>query len=246
MPKNHIIPPVGQPSVLGLINARGGSKGVPRKNVKPLCGKPLIVYSIEAGLGSRIISELVVSTEDEEIANIARKWGAQVPFIRPAHLSVNNVKQMGAVLHAIDFLEKEWGKEYDIVVLLQPTSPLRTSRDIDCAVEKMINTGADSVVSFTEVRQHPYQMYRLENERPVKLIDAPRTRRQEFPAVFMLNGAVYAARRDVIIQKRSFIGDKCVGFVMSQAESVNIDTYLDWEIAEILMERKQISKKSRR
>ena len=223
--------------VLGLVNARGGSKGIPGKNIKTLLGKPLIAYSIEAGLASRSVTDVVVSTEDEEIARVARECGAQVPFVRPAHLSADNVRQMGAVLHALEFLERVKGAAYDIIVLLQPTSPMRSAADIDAAIDTMLSAGADSVVSLSPVTEHPYQMYRIDEGRPVKFVEKPRMQRQQFSEVYIANGAVYAARRSVVVEKESFFGGNCVAYVMNDECSVTIDEPSDWTRAEFFMSR---------
>ena len=151
-----------QPRVLAVIPARGGSKGIPRKNIIPIHGKPLLAYSIEPALKAATLTRVIVSTEDEEIAQVAREWGADVPFMRPSELATDRAKSLPVVQHAIRTLEVEEGQPYDAVVMLQPTTPLRTSEDIDRGVRMLFETGADSVVTVVEVGgHHPFRMKRL-------------------------------------------------------------------------------------
>lgn len=219
-------------NVLGLIPARGGSKGIPRKNVRVIAGKPLIAWTIDAARRSALLDAVVVSTEDEEIAETARSWGAQVPFMRPSHLSADDTPGIDPVFHAIDMLPY-----YDAVLLLQPTSPLRTADDIDGLLTQAIETGAPSVVSVCEPEDHPYWMYRLGTDgRLERLIDAPPVaRRQDLPAVYALNGAMYFARVDWLREHRRFVGEGTLGYPMPGDRSSDIDGPMDWRIAEWLL-----------
>jgi N-acylneuraminate cytidylyltransferase len=224
--------------MLGLINARAGSKGIPHKNIKPLLGKPLIAWTIEAALQSRALSHLVVSTEDAEIAAIAAQWGAQVPFQRPMHLATDEALQIDVVLHAVAQMEQREAQPYDVVVLLQPTAPLRTSSDIDQALQLLIESGADSVVSFSPVIQaHPYYLYTLEAGKPQPFVAStdPLLQRQDFPTVYVRNGAIYATRRDLLVQQRTYYGADCRAYVMPPERSINIDTPFDWQLVECMM-----------
>ena len=143
-------------NILGLIPARGGSKGLPRKNIKPLLGKPLIAWTIEQALASRYLDRVVVSTDNKEIAEISKKYGAEVPFMRPKELAEDNAKGIDVVLHAIDWLkENNKRKQYDLMMLLQPTSPLRATEDIDKAIETLFLKEAKAIVSVCEVAHHP-------------------------------------------------------------------------------------------
>lgn len=173
---------------LALIPARGGSKGIPRKNIKPIAGKPLIAWAIEAALRSRLLDAVVVSTEDEEIAEVARQRGAQVPFLRPPELAQSDTPGIDPVLHALEQLP-----EFDAVLLLQPTSPLRTTEDIDACIGLAQDMPASSMVSVSEPEKHPYWMYRLGADQHLQtLIDVPPiSRRQELPPVYAMNGALY-------------------------------------------------------
>lgn len=219
--------------VLGLIPARGGSKGIPRKNVKRIAGKPLIAWSIEAALRSRSLDAVVVSTEDAEIAAVAREWGAQVPFLRPAEFAQDDSPGIDPVLHALEQLP-----EFDAVLLLQPTSPLRTTEDIDACIELAQVQASPSAVSVSEPTKHPYWMYRLDGgQRMQPLIDVPPvSRRQDLPAVYAMNGALYYARADWLRQQRNFVTAQTVAYVMPPERAVDLDTALDWKLAELLLQ----------
>ena len=234
--------------VLAIVPARGRSKGVARKNLRLLSGRPLIAYTIEAALASRYISHLIVSTEDAEIADVSRSLGADVPFVRPLELALDHSSQLDVVLHALESVEGSRQITYKMVLLLQPTTPLRTTADIDNAVEKLMVTDADSVVSFHQVEQgHPYYMYTIDDDRPKPLLEAPAniTRRQEFPAVFVRNGAIYATRRDVLVQERTFYGQNMRAYLMPIERSINIDTEFDFGMAEFLLQRQLLSKEGK-
>ena len=227
--------------VLGIINARGGSKGIPRKNIKALKGKPLIGYSIEAGLKSECIDDLIVSTDDEEIAAVAKEMGASVPFIRPADLSGDNVRQIEVILHCINYLKDEQQKNYDYIALLQPTSPLRIAEDIDNAYDLLIEKQADSVISFTSVENHhPYHMYYIEDHKIKSVIDHDRSnlQRQTLQEAFIVNGAVRIVNTDVLIKSKSFFSDNSVSYIMPNERSINIDEPYDWQLAEFILSRR--------
>lgn len=221
--------------IFALISARGGSKGIPRKNIRRIAGKPLIAWTIEAALSSRMLDAVVVSTDDEEIAEVARRWGAQVPFLRPTYLAQDDSPGIDPVLHAINHLPG-----FDAVILLQPTSPLRTTEDIDVCVGLARDMQAPSVVSVSEPVKHPYWMYRLgADQRLQTLIDVPPiSRRQELPPVYALNGALYYARSDWLKQHRTFVTAETVAYVMPPERSVDLDTLLDWKLAEILLKER--------
>lgn len=217
---------------LGLIPARGGSKGIPRKNVKLLAGKPLLVWTVEAALRSGVLDAVVVSTDDEEIAEVARNAGAAVPFMRPSEFAQDDTPGLYPVLHALDQLP-----HYDSVLLLQPTSPLRSTDDINGCVELATRLGAPSVVSVAEPDRHPYWMYRLTAGQTLQpLIDQPAVlRRQDLPTVYSANGALYCVQSDWLRQRRSFITSETVGYVMPAARSIDLDTPMDWKLAELLL-----------
>lgn len=227
--------------VLGLINARGGSKGIPRKNIKMLGGQPLIAYSIQAGLAATSLARVVVSTDDPEIADVARRFGADVPFLRPAELAGDKSLQIEAIRHAIGWLEQA-GDVYDAVAVLQPTCPLRQADDIDGAIALMEGSGADTVIAVERVEgYHPFTMYSAGDAgflTPLLPANKAGVLRQEFPPVFWRNGAVYAIRRSVVMEQNSLYGERVAGFVMPRERSVNIDEPLDWVIAEALLQHR--------
>ncbi|PRC91484.1 cytidylyltransferase domain-containing protein [Solimicrobium silvestre] len=217
---------------LALILARGGSKGIPRKNIRLLAGKPLIAWSIQAALNCPQIDSVVVSTDDEEIAQISRTWGAQVPFMRPAELALDSSPSMDAILHALDQLP--W---FDTILVLQPTSPLRTTADIIACLNFAFTQQANAVVSVCEPANSPYWMYKLGADcRLSKLMDTNDiSRRQDLPDVYALNGALYFAQTSWLRRTQSFLTHETVGFVMPADKSIDIDTPLDWKIAELLL-----------
>ena len=220
--------------ILAIIPARGGSKGVPRKNIRELAGKPLIAWTIEETKKSRYIDRCIVSTEDDEIATVAKKWGGEIPFMRPGELAQDGTPGIEPVLHAINLLP-----DYDIIVLLQVTSPLRTVEDIDGCIEKCLREGAESCVSVTEVESSPYWMYTLQDKnviKPLLMIDKEKSyQRQKLPKVYQLNGAVYVCNRSFLIKEKDFIGENTLGYIMPNERSYDIDTVLDFKLVECLM-----------
>lgn len=225
---------------LAIIPSRGGSKGLPRKNILPLLGKPLIAYSIEAARASRFIGRVVVSTDDVEIAEIARRYDAEVPFLRPPDLARDDTPSLPVVQHVISQLQKSDGYEPKVIILLQPTSPLRRTADIDRSVALLTKSGADSVVSVCIAEHHPYWMKSLEGDqvRPF-LANAPEhNRRQDLPPVYRLNGAVYVTRREVVTQHNLLLGSDTRGVVMDADSSVDIDTLLDFKLAEFILRQR--------
>ena len=219
--------------VLALITARGGSKGVPRKNVAPLCGQPLIAWTVQAALGSAHVDRVVLSSDDEEIIATAREWGCDVPFVRPAPLAADDTPGIAPVLHALD----EVGEGFDWVVLLQPTSPLRAAADVDACIEAAASAGAPACVSVTLVPESPWWMFTLGDDgRMTPLLDgdAEVTRRQDSPPVYALNGAVYAARIGWLREHERFVTAETVAYVMPPERSVDIDTSADLAFARVL------------
>ena len=219
-------------NTFALIPARGGSKGIPRKNIKTIAGKPLIVWTIEAALRSPMLRAVVVSTDDPEIAEVARRAGAQVPFMRPAQLAQDQTPGLDPVLHALDQLP-----QYDSVLLLQPTSPLRTTDDIEGFLNLVAQKKTPSAVSVTEADTHPYWTYRLNTDQTMaRFVDvAPVARRQDLPAVFSLNGAMYFAEANWLHDSGSLVSAETLAYVMSKEHSVDLDTPFDWKFAELLL-----------
>lgn len=221
-----------KPKILGIIPARGGSKGVPRKNIRDLAGKPLIAWTIEEAKKSRYIDRLILSSEDDEIIEVAKEYGCEVPFKRPLELAQDDAQGIEPVLHAI-----EQCPGYDYVVLLQPTSPLRTVEDIDGCIEKLLASDADFCVSVTEPDKSPYWMYTVENDRMIPLIlqDELVARRQDLPKIYALNGAVYVGRINKLLNTKSFVTNESLAYLMSQAKSFDIDTERDFIISEFFI-----------
>jgi CMP-N,N'-diacetyllegionaminic acid synthase len=234
--------------VLALITARGGSLTLPRKNVLPFCGKPLIAYSIEAARAARAagapIDRIIVSTDDKEIAQVSKSYGAEVPFMRPGELARSDTPSLPVVKHAVANAEETRNNAYDWIFLLQPTSPLRTSDDIVAALQLASKPDTTAVIGVTNANSsHPFKLRIIEGEvlKPF-LKDGPQpSRRQDFTFdVYRTNGAIYLARRDIVMEQDSFYGSKPVPFVMPPERSVDIDTALDFEIAEFLFRRNQV------
>ena len=215
-----------------LIPARGGSEGIPRKNIKLIAGKPLIVWTIEAALRSSLLEAVVVSTDDAEIAEVARRAGAQVPFMRPPELAQDHTPGLDPVLHALAQLP-----QFEAVLLLQPTSPLRTTEDIDACLGMATNQLAPSVVSVCEPDIHPYWTYRLAEGQSLQplIAAAPVARRQDLPTVVAVNGALYFAKADWLRRSGSLVGPETLAYLMPRDRSVDLDTPLDWKLAELLL-----------
>ena len=235
--------------ILGVIPARGGSKSVPRKNIALVAGKPLIAYTIEEALKSKLLTRVIVSSEDQEIIEISKRHGAEVPFVRPKTLATDRALAVPTIQHAVREVEKMEGSEYDFVVMLQPTTPLREARHIDDCLKKLIQTGADSVISVLRVwDKHPYRMKIIKRGRLCDY-EAETTEnmpRQDLPAVYLRNGAVYACKRNVLMNDNSFKGRDSRPYIMSEEESVNIDSVLDLRLADIILKEKMHGKSSNR
>jgi CMP-N,N'-diacetyllegionaminic acid synthase len=218
--------------IVAIIPARGGSKGVPGKNLRDLAGKPLIAWTIEAALRSDCFASVVVSTDDPEIATVAQAWGASVPFMRPAELADDTTGGMEVVFHALEHLP-----QFRYVVLLQPTSPLRTADDIRDALKMCVAQGRPSCVSFVQASTHPHHCFSIDEGmiHPAIENSTTNTRRQDMPEYFALNGALYIADCSWLQANRSFVGPETLPYIMPPERSVDIDTLLDFEIAEILL-----------
>ena len=231
--------------VLTVITARGGSKTLPRKNILPFCGKPMIAYSIEAALNARRagapIDRVIVSTDDAEIADVSRKFGADVPFMRPPELAKSDTPSLPVVQHAIAFAEQEGALTYDWILLLQPTSPLRTEDDILAALGLITEPGTTAVIGITSANtSHPRKLKLIEEGilRPFEDDGFQPVRRQDFGYdVYKTNGAIYLARRDVLMQEGSFYGNCPRPLIMPAERSIDIDTQLDFDMAEFLYRR---------
>jgi len=225
--------------VLGIIPARGGSKGIPRKNIRLLAGKPLLQYTAEAALGAKSLARVILSTEDEEIAEVGRKCGLEVPFLRPAELARDDTPTLTVLQQAVRALE-EAGDRFDAIFTLQPTNPLRLAADIDGAAALLDRTGADSVISFVDTgERHPARMKFIGEE--ARVIDPPFAeqfegqRRQDLPKIYLREGSVYLTRRDTLMLHNTIKGRDCRAWIIPQDRACNIDTLFDWFLGEQML-----------
>lgn len=227
--------------IMAFIPARAGSKRVPNKNIKSLCGKPLISYTIEAAKKSRHINRIVVSTDSEDIAAVAKDCGAEVPFLRPGNISQSDSTEMQFFEHALDWFESNENYMPDLIVLLYPTSPFRKSESIDRAIEKMLkHPEADSLRSIKLCSEHPYKMWEIENDylRPFVKGKDPNIHTfsyQLLPSVYTQNASIYITKPSTIRVKKSPTGDIIIPFIMDEMESVDINTPIDFKFAELLI-----------
>lgn len=223
--------------MIAIIPARGGSKGLPGKNIRPLLGKPLIAYAIESALGARSIDRVVVSTDDPEIAAVARRFGGEVPFMRPAELATDTAAAVDNYIYTVDRLARESGSTIDSFAVLLPTAPLRTSEDVDKAVEMFVARNADSVVSYTP-EAHPVRWHKYLNPDGsfVDILGDSLANRQDIRTSYYPNGAVYVFRT-ALIRERKYYSDRSYAYVMPRSRSIDIDTLDDFEFAEFLMRR---------
>ncbi len=227
--------------VIAIIPARAGSKGILAKNIVDLNGKPLISYTIEQALKVNIFDKIIVSTESMIIKKISEEWGANVPFLRSPSLSTDHAKTVDVVLEVLDTLLSKFGEKYDVVCLLQPTSPLRTLRDILNCVDLFNKKSPDSVVSLTRISEpHPHKMKTIVEGyvRPYQKGKDSSTPRQLLPEVYELNGAIYLTKTSVLKNERSFFGSNCIPYIMPKVRSVNINHPLDLKMASIILEDK--------
>jgi CMP-N-acetylneuraminic acid synthetase len=225
--------------VLGIITARGGSKGIPKKNIAPLMGRPLLAYTAEAALLAKGLHSIVLSTDDPEVAEVGRACGIDVPFLRPARLAEDSTPTVPVMQDVVRRLEAS-GESYDATFLLQPTNPLRTAEDIDGAIALLEHTGADSVISFVNTgERHPARMKVVDQEG--RVIDPPFAEpfegmpRQQLPKLYLRDGSVYLTRRDVLMQQNSLKGADCRAWIMPEERAWNIDSPFDLFIVEQMM-----------
>lgn len=223
--------------ILALIPARGGSKGLPGKNIRPLHGKPLVAWSIEAALECGCIDTLTVSTDSPEITEVAKSFGAEVPFLRPEELATDTAKTVDVVLHALDWYAAR-DRTFDVFILLQPTSPLRTAADILRGLELFVIRQARAVISVCRCEHHPFWTNSLPedgamaNFLPKDILNKPR---QSLPPYYRLNGALYIADVQWFYSAQSFFGTRTYALVMDRKNSVDIDEMLDFNLAELLL-----------
>ena len=224
--------------IIGIIPARGGSKSIPRKNLKLLGGIPLIKYTIDAANNSKLLTDVYVSSEDNEILSLVKSFGTKT-IIRPNKLAEDSTPMVPVLQHAINYLEPKIGK-IDILILLQPTTPFRIGKDIDDAINLLLETGADSVITLVKVEDcHPARMYRLEGNKMISIWDEKYKykRRQDLPPIYLRNGAVYTYKRHTIMEQNAQEGKDSRGLIMPPERSINIDDLIDFEIAKSMLKK---------
>lgn len=223
--------------ILGIIPARGGSKGIPRKNLRNFAGRPLIARTIEEALKVSAIDRLICSTDDSKIASVARSYGCEVPFMRPKALAGNSVPAIDVLLHALDRLEKE-GDVFDAVIYLQCTSPLRMSGHITGAIKRYMDSGAKSLVSVCESEHTPFWTYTIDGGRRLRRIikgQYASVCRQDLPKAYRSNGAIYINDVKTIRRTRDFYKPAPMPFLMDRLHSIDIDSEVDLDIAELFL-----------
>lgn len=225
--------------ILAIIPARSGSKRLPRKNILNLAGKPVIAWSIDAAKNSSYLSEVVVTTDSLEIKKIAEDYGASVPFIRPENLSNDTASSFDVVKHCIEYYQTQLNKTFDYIILLQPTSPLRTSKDIDCSIELLFKKNADAIVSLCEVEHSPLWTNTIDNTLSFDSFlrdDVKNKRSQDLPIYYRLNGAIYICKTSELLKQKTFFFEKnSFAYLMDKEKSIDIDTLIDFKLAEILL-----------
>ena len=228
--------------IIAVIPARGGSKQLPRKNISPLAGKPLIAWSIEIAFACPNLNQVIVSTDDKEIAEIANSYGAKVPFLRPAELAQDNTPDLPVYKHVLFWLAENEDYHPDIIVWLRPTSPLRTVQDIESAIRLLIQTEADCVRSVSLAEHHPYWMKRLDGDCLIPFMDgvdeSKYYRRQLLPPVYRLNGAVDVSVCKTVLENEILYQGDIRGYIMPADRSVDLDNEIDFALAELLIQRR--------
>jgi len=228
-------------SVLAIIPARGGSKGLPGKNIKDLCGKPLITWSIDVAEACSSIDKIVVSTDDDQIADCAKKYDAEVPFMRPQELASDTASIIDVIFHTIDWFKKHQDFRPEYILLLQPTSPLRTIEDIEGTIQMLKDKDARAVVSVCETDHHPWWSNILPEDGNMKDFlrrDILNKRRQDLPIFYWLNGAVYLAATNYLCEHNGFFGPNTFAYKMPKERSVDIDSTIDFKLAALLLNEK--------
>ena len=228
--------------ILGITLARGGSKSVPRKNIRSILGVPLIGYTICEALRSKFITRYIVSTDSEEIRDVALKYGAEVPFLRPSEYATDTASSVAALQHAVTWIEQDEGVKYDYIIELMCTNPLKTVNDIDAAIEKLIKTGADSVIAVHKLEDHhPVRIKKIEHDRIIDfcLPETPESRRQDLkPDAYVRSGSIYALRRDhLMVEGRRYGSYESRPYILPEERAINVDTEIDFLISENVLSR---------
>lgn len=229
--------------ILALITARSGSKRIPDKNIKKLCGRPLINWSIDVAKDVEDICDILVSTDSPIIAEIANKAGALVPWLRPEDMAIDSASSVDVSLHALDWYQSEVGK-VDGLILLQPTSPFRTKETIKKSIELFFNNKMKSVIGFSPVNDHPLWCYKLEKDtmKPFIVDNQEHLQSQDLPPVYITNGSIYLITPDDLRKNKSFYKGDIVPYIIDNPmESLDIDTPWDWEVAEMICKKKYLN-----
>ncbi len=232
---------IHKPKILAIIPARGGSKGIPGKNIKLLGGKPLLEYTVDSARESRLLSRVILSSDDEAIISLAKSIGLEVPFVRPAHLATDLSGSLELVQHALTFF-KDNGALFDAVCLLQPTTPFREKGSIDAAIQRFIDKEVDSLVSVREVPAefNPHWVFEADETGCLHIATGEKEiikRRQELPVAYFRDGSIYLTKTEVILKQESLYGDT-IGYIISKNKQfVNLDTPEDWERAEWILKK---------
>ncbi len=231
--------------ILGITLARGGSKSVPRKNIKLIAGIPLIGYTIYEALKSKLITRYIVSTDDKEIQQVAIECGADAPFLRPSKFSTDEASSVSAMQHAVDWVEQQEGIKYDYIVELMCTNPMKTVEDIDASIEKLISTGADSVIAIHQLEDHhPARIKKIVDDKIVDFCipEIPESRRQDLkPNAYIRSGSIYALKRNyLMIDGKRYGSDNSRPYILPQERAINIDTKMDFMVAELILNNSRV------
>ena len=233
-----------KPRVLAIIPARGGSKGIPKKNMVKINGKPLIYFTIKAAKKSKFLSNIVVSTDCKKISNYSKKLGVEVPFLRPKKLATDKALTFPVIKHALEKMEKIYSLVFDYIVLLQPTCPLRSYNDIDLSLKKLFLSNFKSITSIVDVgANHPERMKIIKKNKLKNYLNKKTENmkpRQELDKVFIRNGAIYAFKREVLFKEKSLVSKKNLPFIMPKERSTNIDSYEDLIVAKYYLKRRNV------
>jgi CMP-N-acetylneuraminic acid synthetase len=222
--------------ILALIPARGGSKRLPHKNIKDFCGKPLVSWTIEQAFSSRFIDKVVVSTDDEEIASVARNYGAEIPFLRSKELANDDSPIIDTIIQSINWFKKR-NESFDILILLQPTSPLRSFNDIDKCIEIYLNEKPSSIISVSEEKKHLSMFFKIDNGYLESLLNDFRFK--DLPNIFTPNGAIFVSSVNNICKSKSFYKGNILPYIMPSERSIDIDYEFDFKLSEFLMNEKR-------
>lgn len=224
--------------IIVIIMARGGSKRLPGKNIKLLNGKPLIAYAISAAINSRYRDRVIVSTDDKKIARVAQRWGAEIPFIRPAHLATDKATSSSVLLHAINFLEAKENYRPDLIVLIQPTCPFVLPVDVDKVIETLVAEGTNSCFSVCSISERPEWMFDLYKGKPRLFLTGVNLKNNSLglPRLFKLNGAVYVVKRSILLRNKKIMDEKKSSMIiMPRERSIDIEEPFDFHLAETIL-----------